>query len=65
MTNNDISELEEVYLTDRQLAKRYGTSRELPWRWASQGKFPKPVKLSERTTRWKLSDIIAWEKEVA
>lgn len=65
MTSSNLSELDEIYLSDRQLAKRYDTSRALPWRWAAKGKFPKPIKLSERITRWRLSDILAWEKEVA
>lgn len=64
MNQTNFSELDEVYLSDRQLAKRYDVCRALPWRWAAQTKFPKPVKLSERITRWKLSDIVAWEKGV-
>ena len=65
MTSNNLSELDEIYLSDRQVARRYETSRALPWRWAAQGNFPKPIKLSERITRWKLSDLVAWEREVA
>ncbi|MCD8547482.1 MAG: AlpA family phage regulatory protein [Aeromonadaceae bacterium] len=30
------------------------------WRWVSSGKFPKPVKLSERVTVWRVEDIRAW-----
>lgn len=55
----------ETFLSDNQLAKRYDVSRVTPWRWSSQGKFPKPVKLSPGCTRWRLSDILEWEKGVA
>jgi len=29
---------------------------------AREGKFPKPVKLSDAVTAWRLEDIEAWEK---
>ena len=43
------------------VAQRYGVSRATVWRWAQHDKFPKPVKLSPGCTRWKLSDVEAWE----
>ena len=30
------------------------------WRKVKNGTFPKPVKLSERVTAWKVGDIRAW-----
>jgi len=30
------------------------------WRWVNAGKFPKPVKLSERVTAWRAEDVRAW-----
>lgn len=30
------------------------------WRKVAAGTFPKPVKLSERVTAWKVSDVRAW-----
>lgn len=53
---------DERYLSDRQIAKRFDIHRTSPWKWAAQGKFPQPVRLSERVTRWRLSDVLAWEK---
>lgn len=35
------------------------------WAWCAQGKAPKPIKLSEKTTCWRLSDIIAFVDQVA
>ncbi len=50
-----------LYLTDRQVAERYGVSRTTIWLWKRKGDFPKAVRLSAGMTRWRLSDIEAWE----
>lgn len=51
-----------TYLSDNQIAIRYGVSRQTVWRWAANDSaFPTPVKLSPGCTRWKLSDIESWE----
>lgn len=49
------------YLTDLQLAKRFGVSRVTIWRWSRNGNFPKPIKLSAGSTRWRLSEVEIWE----
>ncbi len=52
----------ETYLTDAQLAARFGVHRSTPWRWVQNDpSFPKPVSLSSGCTRWRLADIEAWE----
>lgn len=57
----------ETYLTAEQVANRYNVNDKTPWKWASEGKnsFPKPVRLSSRTSRWKLAELEAWEAEKA
>ena len=50
-----------MYLSDKQLALRYAVTRQTVWRWSREGKFPKPVTLSQGCTRWRLSDVEAWE----
>lgn len=30
------------------------------WQWVRQGKFPKPIKLSENVTVWRWSEVAAW-----
>ena len=51
-----------TYVSDRFLAERYGVARTTPWDWAkNKPGFPQPVRLSERCTRWKLSEVEAWE----
>lgn len=56
-----------TYLTDKQVAARFGVDKSTIWRWAERGTFPKPVKLSPGCTRWRLHDVEAWEaaKEAA
>ena len=52
----------QTYLSDAQIAARYGNHRTWTWRMLKADPvFPKPVKLSSGTTRWKLADIEAWE----
>ena len=52
----------ETFLSDTQLAARYGVHRTTPWSWVKDDPtFPKPVKLSRQVTRWRLSDIERWE----
>jgi prophage regulatory protein len=33
------------------------------WRKVRTGEFPKPVKLSERVTAWRVGDVRAWLRE--
>lgn len=46
-----------------ELASTKGKSGKLPvsqatiWRWVKEGKFPKPFKLGERITVWKLDEV--------
>lgn len=35
------------------------------WRKVKEGRFPKPLKLGERTTVWRLSDVQAWMNNAA
>ncbi|MDU8929678.1 AlpA family phage regulatory protein [Alisedimentitalea sp. MJ-SS2] len=53
---------EDLFLSDAQIAERYNINRVTVWRWLqSKPRFPKPVALSERVRRWRLSEIIKWE----
>ncbi|WP_084621115.1 helix-turn-helix transcriptional regulator [Paracoccus aminophilus] len=52
----------DTYLADVQVAARYGIHRATPWRWAkADPSFPKPFTLTHGCTRWKLSELEAWE----
>ena len=41
----------------RQVLELVPVSKSTLWNWTRQGKFPAPVRLSRRTTCWKLSDV--------
>lgn len=50
------------FLTDRQVAARYGVSRTSIWHWVKHNPgFPSPVKLSPGFNRWRVADLEAWE----
>lgn len=56
----------DTYLSDLQVAARYGVHRSTPWRWAKAVPgFPAPVTLSPGCTRWLLSDLLRWEASKA
>lgn len=51
-----------TFLSDTQIAARYGVHRSTPWRWSkTDPTFPQPVILTPGCTRWKLSELEAWE----
>lgn len=55
-----------TYLTDRHLGARYNVHHLTPRRWVRDDPtFPKSIRLSPGCTRWKLSDIEAWETDKA
>lgn len=64
-TLNAASVSGETYLTDRDIADRYGCSRQSIWNWCKAGKFPRPLKLAPGTSRWRLSDVLAHEAQAA
>ena len=40
-----------------------GLARSTVWRYVKSGKLPKPIKISNRYTAWRLSEIEAWMAE--
>jgi len=52
-----------VFVTDLHLAERYSVSRATIWRWAGNGRLPRPVRLSAACTRWRLADVERLESE--
>jgi len=54
--------VDKRFLTDKQVGARYGVSRAAVWRWlAAYPDFPKPIAITPGTTRWRLSEIMAYE----
>jgi prophage regulatory protein len=53
-----------LYLTVDQVAERLGVSTDSIWRWKRADKFPKAVRVGPGSTRWRLSDIVAYESQM-
>ncbi len=53
------------FLTDKDIAERYQVSRCSPWRWAKNGTFPKPIRLSPGVSRWELRQVEEHEQKQA
>ncbi|MEV8468637.1 AlpA family phage regulatory protein [Fluviibacterium sp. DFM31] len=54
--------MKNTFLSDTQLAQRYGVHRSTPWRWLkTDPNFPSPFTLSPGCTRWRLADLEKWE----
>jgi len=51
------------FLSDKSVAERYGISRQSVWRWVKEGRLPAPLKLAPGSTRWKLDDLLQFEKK--
>ena len=44
------------------VAQRYGVAPATIWRWARErDDFPKPIKLGDNCTRWRVADLEQWE----
>lgn len=56
---------EEKFLTESQVAERYGVHKNSIRNWVKSGKFLKPIRITEATYRWRLADIERWEEEKA
>lgn len=57
---------EKKYLSDEEVRTRLGISRGHVWRKARdpEDAFPKPVRIGANCTRWRLTDLEAWEAKL-
>lgn len=51
---------EDRLISDKEVAHLLGASRSWPWKLVQEGRFPAPIKLSPRCTRWRLSEVKEW-----
>lgn len=55
-------QIEERYLSVQEVARRYSISIQTVWRHTKHNPdFPKPIKILNGSTRWRLSQILAFE----
>ena len=57
--------LDEQFLTVKEVCQRLSIGKSTVWAWSMENRFPKPVLLSARCTRWRLSEIVVWERDMA
>lgn len=50
---------DSAFIQSTTLAALFQTSGTTIWRWTKDGKLPKPHKLGENTTRWKVGEVRA------
>jgi len=46
-----------------EVKQRIGVSASSIWSWVKQGKFPKPIRLSENCTAWEAEAVDRWAAE--
>lgn len=51
-----------MFLSVREVGRRYGVSVATIWRWTANNEFPQPVKIGRACTRWTLESLEAYEK---
>lgn len=50
----------EHFIRIADVMQRTGLARSTVWLWVKQGKLPAPIKLSDRVTVWRESDLTNW-----
>lgn len=55
MANNDIDNMKLV--SDTNLAKHFGVSRNTIWRWVREGLIPEPYRIGKKVSRWDLHQV--------
>ena len=53
---------QQIFYSDKQLAERYGVTRQSIWRWVREGVMPRPLRIGKAATRWEQSTIQKWEQ---
>ena len=53
------------FIREKALRKRVPIAHSTLWSWVRNGRFPPPVKLSERVTAWSVADVDEWEATIA
>jgi prophage regulatory protein len=48
-----------------EVSTMVGLKRSSIYRYVSEGKFQAPVRVGERSVRWKLVDVLAWQARVS
>jgi len=55
--------MENKLISMNDLVDMFGVSRSTMAVWVDEEKFPKSIRIGERTRRWKESEVIEWMEE--
>lgn len=61
----DSSSLGVLLLDVKQVAELLNIGVSTVWALVKEGRFPEPIRLTSRCSRWKRSDIVAWSKTLS
>ena len=50
-----------TFTTDTKLAEYFCVNRATIWGWVKKNDFPAPIRLSPQMSRWRWSEVEAWE----
>jgi prophage regulatory protein len=53
----------DVFIRDPECDRITGMSRATRYAMIAEGKFPKPVKISERIAAWSLREVAEWQRK--
>jgi prophage regulatory protein len=48
-----------------EVSTMVGLKRSAIYRYVAEGRFPAPIKVGERSVRWRLVDVLAWRSQVS
>jgi prophage regulatory protein len=51
-----------VLLRASDVRRIAGIAHSTLYRWVADGRFPRPVRVSERAVRWRSEDVVAWRE---
>ena len=60
---SSLSDSSPGFIRLRDLVKRVPVAKSTVWKWVEDGKFPRPIKLSQGVTAWSIAAIERWEAE--
>ncbi len=64
MTNNkEIHMQPKIYLTLKDVIRRYSVSQATVYRWLANGEFPAGIKIGA-TRRWNIDDLLEFERKL-
>lgn len=61
--NTVITQNQKIYLSGKEVKARYGIGNTTLYDWVKKTDFPSPYKMGPKLSRWKLSELEAWEEK--